>query len=235
MAEIAGKVIIITGASAGIGQASARAFGRGGARLVLAARRLDRLQALATEIEDLHPGAEVLPVAADLSRQSDRQQLVQAARNRFGRVDVLFNNAGFGRLDWLENLDPVEDIEAQLAVDVLGVIQTTRLVLPANDRPAQRSHHQHGVDGRPNCHAQPILSMQPGNSRCAASQRPSAARWRRWTSMFRRCFRAASPPSSARRLAFTARRKSPLPAGCCCPLRLSPTRLLRWCAGRAPW
>jgi|SRR5579859_1030266 len=139
MAEIAGKVVIITGASAGIGAASARAFGRAGARLVLAARRLDRLQALAAEIERLKTGAEVLPLCADVSQQVDRQQLVEAARERFGRVDVLFNNAGFGRLDWLENLDPVKDIDAQLAVNVLGVIQTTRLVLPLMI--AQKSGH----------------------------------------------------------------------------------------------
>jgi uncharacterized protein len=139
MAEIAGKVIIVTGASAGIGAASARAFGRGGARLVLAARRLDRLQALAAEIEGLDTGAQVLPVAADLSRRADCQQLVAAARDRFGCVDVLFNNAGFGWLDWLEKLDPVKDIEAQLAVNVLGLIQTTRQVLPVMI--AQHSGH----------------------------------------------------------------------------------------------
>ena len=63
--EIAGKVVLITGASAGIGQAAARAFGRAGARLVLAARRLDRLQALAAEIESAAGGAEALAVAAD--------------------------------------------------------------------------------------------------------------------------------------------------------------------------
>jgi uncharacterized protein len=139
MAEIAGKVVIITGASAGIGEASARAFGRAGARLVLAARRLDRLQALAAEIQGASTGAQVLALAADVSRQADRQQLIEAARDRFGRVDVLFNNAGFGRLDWLENLDPVKDIEAQLAVNVLGLIQTTRQVLPVMI--AQKSGH----------------------------------------------------------------------------------------------
>src|SRR5690242_3310715 len=99
MVEIAGQVVIITGASSGIGAASARAFGRAGARMVLAARRLDRLQALATEIEGLHSGAEALVVGADLGQQTDRRRLIEAAQDRFGRVDVLFNNAGFGRLD----------------------------------------------------------------------------------------------------------------------------------------
>jgi NADP-dependent 3-hydroxy acid dehydrogenase YdfG len=139
MAEISGKVVIVTGASSGIGEATARAFGRAGARLVLAARRLDRLQALAGEIQAQGTGAEALPVAADLSCLADIQQMIEAARDRFGRVDVLFNNAGFGRLDWLENLDPAKDIEAQFAVNVLGVVQTTRQVLPLMI--AQKSGH----------------------------------------------------------------------------------------------
>lgn len=137
MAEVRGQVILITGASAGIGEATARAFGRMGARLVLAARRVDRLQAIAADLEG--QGAETLTVAADFSQQADIQRLVEAARNRFGRVDVLFNNAGFGRLDWLEKLDPATDIADQLAVNVLGVIQTTRQVLPLMI--AQRSGH----------------------------------------------------------------------------------------------
>ena len=137
--DIAGKVVLITGASSGIGAAAARAFGRAGASLVLAARRRDRLEALAAEIKAQPGGAQALAVAADLSQQAEIEALVAAARERFGRVDVLFNNAGFGRLDWLENLDPAEDIEAQVAVDVLGVIQTTRQVLPLMI--AQRSGH----------------------------------------------------------------------------------------------
>lgn len=137
MAPVNGQVVIVTGASSGIGEATARAFAQAGARLVLAARRLERLQALAAEME--RQGVEALAVAADLSRLADSQQLVEAARDRFGRVDVLVNNAGFGRLDWLENLDPATDIEAQLAVNVLGVVRTTRLVLPLMI--AQRSGH----------------------------------------------------------------------------------------------
>jgi len=139
MAEIAGKVVIITGASSGIGAASARAFGRAGARLVLAARRLDRLQALAAEIEAGPGGAQALALAADLGQQADREGLIATTVTRFGRVDVLFNNAGFGRLDWLEKLDPLADIEAQLAVDISGVIQTTRQALPL--MLAQKSGH----------------------------------------------------------------------------------------------
>jgi NADP-dependent 3-hydroxy acid dehydrogenase YdfG len=139
MAQLHNQVVVVTGASSGIGEATALEFGRAGAKVVLAARRLDRLTATAQAIEALGTGAEALPVAADLSRLDDITRLVAQAQAHFGRVDVLFNNAGFGRLDWLEKLDPVQDIEAQLRVNVLGVIQTTRQVLPL--MMAQRSGH----------------------------------------------------------------------------------------------
>lgn len=139
MTYLGGQVVVVTGASSGIGEATARLFGRAGARVVLAARRLERLEALAAEIEALGGGAAAVPVAADVSRLADIQNLVEQALARFGRIDILFNNAGFGRLDWFEKLDPVRDIEAQVAVNVLGVIQTTRQVLPV--MMAQRSGH----------------------------------------------------------------------------------------------
>jgi short-subunit dehydrogenase len=126
--DIKGKVVIVTGASSGIGEATAREFGREGAKVVLAARRVDRLQSLAGEIEAMD--TEAFVVQADLSKLEDIQKLVEQTLEKFGRIDVLVNNAGFGRLDWLENLDPVKDIQAQIDVNVMGVIQTTRQVLP---------------------------------------------------------------------------------------------------------
>lgn len=128
--DIKGKVAIVTGASSGIGEATAREFGREGAKVVLAARRVDKLQSLAEEINAMGTGAQALVVQADLSKLEDIQKLVSQVLETFGRIDVLVNNAGFGRLDWLENLDPVKDIQAQIDVNVMGVIQTTRLVLP---------------------------------------------------------------------------------------------------------
>jgi short-subunit dehydrogenase len=130
MAALAGKVVIVTGASSGIGEASARQFGLQGARIVLAARRVDRLETLAQEIAAMNSGAETLVIQADLSKLEDIQSMVDQTLKKFGRIDVLLNNAGFGRLDWLEKLDPIKDIEAQLLVNVHGVIQTTRQVLP---------------------------------------------------------------------------------------------------------
>ncbi|MBI3737952.1 MAG: SDR family oxidoreductase [Chloroflexi bacterium] len=130
MSSLTGKVVIVTGASSGIGEATARQFGREGAKVVLAARRVDRLEAVAQEVAALNTGAETLVIQADLSKLEDIQSVVNQTLNKFGRIDVLVNNAGFGRLDWLENLDPLKDIEAQLLVNVHGVIQTTRQVLP---------------------------------------------------------------------------------------------------------
>ena len=137
--DIKGSVVIVTGASSGIGEATARQFGQEGARVVLAARRIDRLESLAREIESLGTEAEALAVQTDLSRLEDIRSLIHQTLDRFGRIDVLVNNAGMGRLDWLENLDPRSDIEAQFDVNVLGVVQTTRQVLPVMIQ--QRSGH----------------------------------------------------------------------------------------------
>jgi len=137
--EVKGKVVIVTGASSGIGEATAREFAKEGAKVILAARRVDRLESLAREIVAMGGGAEALVVQADLSKLEDIQSLITKTLEEYGRIDVLVNNAGFGRLDWLENLDPVKDIQSQFDVNVLGVIQTTRQALPIMIK--QRSGH----------------------------------------------------------------------------------------------
>jgi short-subunit dehydrogenase len=121
-------VIIITGASSGIGEATARFFAREGYRVVLAARRRDRLQALAEDIQ-AH-GGEALPISTDLHGLEDIQRLVKTTIESCGQIDILFNNAGFGRLDWLEKLDPQDDLQALIQVNVLGVIWMSQAVLP---------------------------------------------------------------------------------------------------------
>ena len=139
MPDIRGKVVIVTGSSSGIGEATARKFGQAGAKVVLAARRVDRLEAVAKEIAAAGTGAETHVVAADLSKLADIQALVDKSLERFGRIDVLFNNAGFGRLNFLDKLDPVKDIEPQYQVNVLGYVLATRLVLPVMMR--QKAGH----------------------------------------------------------------------------------------------
>ena len=122
------QVILITGASSGIGAATARLFGREGYRVVLAARRRERLEALAEEIQ--RGGGQAFPIQTDLSQLDSIQNMVQTTLDHWGQIDILLNNAGFGRLDWFENLDPIRGIEAQINVNVLGLIHTTRFVIP---------------------------------------------------------------------------------------------------------
>jgi len=128
MSTLKDKVILITGASSGFGAATAKSFAREGCKIVLAARRLDRLQEMANEVRGL--GGDALPVAMDVTQPAQINELVKSAVDKYGRIDILFNNAGFGRLDWFEALDPIKDIQAQIAVDLLGVIWTSRAVLP---------------------------------------------------------------------------------------------------------
>jgi NAD(P)-dependent dehydrogenase (short-subunit alcohol dehydrogenase family) len=97
-------------------------------QVVLAARRIDRLQALKEQIEN--EGGHTLAVPVDVANYADIHNMVQSVLDIYGHVDILFNNAGFGRLDWLEQLDPARDIETQIDVNLSGVIETTRAVLP---------------------------------------------------------------------------------------------------------
>lgn len=121
-------VILITGASSGIGEATARLFGKEGYRLALAARRMDRLEALKAAIQ--LEGGEVLAIQTDMAVYEDIKNLANSILAHFGQVDILLNNAGVGRMDWVERLDPEKDIEAQLRVNLFGTIYMTREVLP---------------------------------------------------------------------------------------------------------
>jgi len=94
MARLQGKVALITGASAGIGQAAARALAREGAGLVLTARRKERLEALAAEARKL--GSEAVFVAGDARQEKTAVEAVAAAEQTFGRIDILIANAGIG-------------------------------------------------------------------------------------------------------------------------------------------
>lgn len=128
MSVIKGKVVLITGASSGFGAAAAKLFAEEGCKVILAARRLERLEEMASQIRAT--GGEALPLSVDVTQPAQIEAMVKAAVEHYGRIDILFNNAGFGRLDWFEVLDPVKDIQAQIAVDLLGVIWTARAVLP---------------------------------------------------------------------------------------------------------
>ena len=117
------KVFVITGASTGIGAATARAAAAAGFRVVLAARSADKLEALAGELDGL-------AVPCDVTRWEDNERLAQAALDAFGRIDVAFANAGFGaKRGWLE--ETPEHWRDMVLTNVLGAAYTTRAVLPA--------------------------------------------------------------------------------------------------------
>ncbi len=127
MPALAGQVIIVTGASAGIGEATARRLARGGAKVVITARRPDRLEALAREIDP--SGARVLAVAGDITSDADRRKLVEAALQKFGRIDGLVNNAGYGTRGPVE-IAPIDVIRKNYETNVFSLIALTQLVLP---------------------------------------------------------------------------------------------------------
>ncbi len=117
------RVFLVTGASAGIGEACARQAAARGYRVVLAARRADRISALADELGGL-------AVPTDIGRWEDNEALVAAALERFGRLDVVVANAGFGVTPgWLE--DTPERWEAMVRTNVLGTAYTLRAAIPA--------------------------------------------------------------------------------------------------------
>jgi short-subunit dehydrogenase len=127
MGKLDGQVAIITGASAGIGRATARRLARDGACVVLAARRQDRIDALKLEIEA--EGGSAVAVATDITSVEDRQRLVSEIIERTGRIDALVNNAGYGQRGPVE-LVPVEDIRRNFETNFFSLIALTQLIIP---------------------------------------------------------------------------------------------------------
>jgi len=121
------KVFLITGASSGIGAATARRAAEAGMRLVLAARSVDRLEALASE---LGGDERALAVSCDVTDWGQQEAMVAQALERFGRLDVAFANAGFGAARGFLNDDPGHWREMVLT-NVLGAAYTVRATLPA--------------------------------------------------------------------------------------------------------
>jgi NADP-dependent 3-hydroxy acid dehydrogenase YdfG len=134
MLNVQGKVILITGASSGIGEACARLLAHKGARVLLGARRSDRLEALVGEIREAGGTAEFLRL--DVTSRANTQAFVDFAVERFGRVDVLINNAGVMPLSPLEALK-VDEWDRMIDVNIRGVLHGIAAVLPLMQ--AQRS------------------------------------------------------------------------------------------------
>jgi NADP-dependent 3-hydroxy acid dehydrogenase YdfG len=122
-----GKVALITGASSGIGEATALAFAEQGAHVVLVARRQDRLQDLSQRIEQ--KGVRALPIAADASNEEEVHKVVQQAKDQFGRLDIVVNNAGVMLLGKIDGAN-TDEWRQMININVLGLLYMTHSVLP---------------------------------------------------------------------------------------------------------
>ena len=127
MSEIQNKVVIITGASSGLGEATARRLAKGGAKLMLAARREERLQALADDINQAGGTAKYQPT--DVTDRDQVEALAKATHQAYGRIDVLVNNAGLMPLSPLAALK-VDEWEKMVDVNIKGVLYGVAAVLP---------------------------------------------------------------------------------------------------------
>lgn len=125
--EISNTVVVITGASSGLGEATARHLAALGARVVLGARRLARLEAIAADIRSA--GGEVVCVPTDVTRLADVQALVAAGREAFGRIDVIVNNAGLMAIAPLQQLRS-EEWDRMIDINIKGVLYGIAAVLP---------------------------------------------------------------------------------------------------------
>ena len=131
--SVNGKVVIITGASSGIGEATARLLVQNGAKVVLSARREERLQKLASEL-----GENACCLKSDVSSAEDMQAVAALAKEKFGRIDALFANAGIMPAGNMSELQ-VQDWRRMVNINIVGVLNSIAAVLP--EFLAQKSGH----------------------------------------------------------------------------------------------
>jgi NADP-dependent 3-hydroxy acid dehydrogenase YdfG len=127
--SLSGKVVLITGASSGIGEATARALAPLGVRLALGARRLDRLEKLSAELDRAH-GTESLVRTLDVRREHEAEAFVAATLERFGAIDILLNNAGLARGKQYVAEGIESEWDEMIDTNVKGLLHMSRLVLP---------------------------------------------------------------------------------------------------------
>ena len=133
---LSGRVALVTGASSGIGDATARALAEAGADVAITARRFDRLDVLATDLQ--RPGTKVLALAADLMREDECRRIVTATEAHFGRLDILVNNAGVMLLAPVDGSNPA-DWRTMLELNVLAPMVSSQAAL-AGMRARGRGH-----------------------------------------------------------------------------------------------
>lgn len=134
--NIENKVVVITGASSGLGEAAARLLSEQGATVVLGARRIERLKSLADELTA--KGGKALAVAADVIKREQVKNLVDVAVRQFGRIDVMINNAGLMQQSRLESLK-IDEWDRMIDVNIKGVLYGIAAALPHMQR--QKTGH----------------------------------------------------------------------------------------------
>ena len=127
MSLLKDKVAIVTGASSGIGEATAIALAQQGAKVAIAARRSDRLEALAQKIQAI--GGEVLSLTVDVTDETQVADLVSKTNAKWGQVDILVNNAGVMLLGMIDGAN-MEDWRRMININVLGLMYATHAVVP---------------------------------------------------------------------------------------------------------
>jgi NADP-dependent 3-hydroxy acid dehydrogenase YdfG len=134
------QVVIVTGASSGLGFALAKAFAREGAATVLAARSADALQRAVEEIQNLH--SKTLAIPTDVSLRADVENLVERTIAQFGRIDILINNAGSAYGGLIEDAEFIDNLRKMLDVSLYGKVYAVQAVLPVMKR--QQAGHSFG-------------------------------------------------------------------------------------------
>ncbi|CAK7336758.1 unnamed protein product [Dovyalis caffra] len=127
--RVAGKVVAITGASSGIGEYLAYEYARRGACLALAARREERLQAVADKAQ-LLGSPDVIFIPTDVSKVEDCERFINKAVNHFGQLDHLVNNAGIIRIDMFEDCKQISDLVTLMNTNFWGSVHATRFAIP---------------------------------------------------------------------------------------------------------
>jgi NAD(P)-dependent dehydrogenase (short-subunit alcohol dehydrogenase family) len=158
VSELRGRVVAITGASSGIGEATALACARAGASVALAARRTERIEALAGRIEET--GGEALAVTADVGEEQQANAFVARTHERFGRLDVLVNNAGVGIGAQVGELQ-TKHLDMQLAINLRSIMLFYRECMPMLKAAAEEHHNvlvvnTSSISGK---HGEPWLSV----------------------------------------------------------------------------
>ncbi len=125
--KLEGKVAVVTGASSGIGEATALALAAEGAKVAVAARRADRLEELVKRIRET--GEQAFPIVADVVDEAQARDIVLKTKDEFGRVDILVNNAGVMLLGQIDGAN-TEDWRRMINTNLLGLMYTTHAVLP---------------------------------------------------------------------------------------------------------